>query len=94
MSVSYHPNEEDAAFVPTAEPASPPNINTIAKRHRLAKPMGLCLNVHGYLRPDTSMARLGRTVNSDSRESTEAVLLRANQLSASLESQIDADNGE
>jgi hypothetical protein len=58
----HHHDEEDSAFVPAAEPADPPIIDTIAQRHRLAKPKELCLNVHGS-RPNTSMARLGRTVN-------------------------------
>ncbi|HLM98523.1 MAG TPA: hypothetical protein VK335_04540 [Bryobacteraceae bacterium] len=58
-----HNDEEDSAFVPAAEPAHLPIIDTIAERHRLAKPKELGLNVHGNSRPNTSMARLERTVN-------------------------------
>jgi hypothetical protein len=79
----HHNDEEDSAFVPAAEPAHSPIIDTIAERHRLAKPKEFGLNVHGYSRPDTSMARLGRTVNSAFRESPEATLPHANQHSAS-----------
>lgn len=59
----HHHDEEDSAFVPAAEPTYSPIIDTIAERHRLAKPKELGLNVHGSL-PHTSMARLVRTVNS------------------------------
>jgi hypothetical protein len=65
-----HHDEEDVAFVPTAEPAHPPIIDEISKRHTLAKPKELGLNVHGS-HPHTSMARLGRTVNSAFGESPE-----------------------
>jgi len=71
----HHHDEEDSAFVPAAEPADPPIIDTIAQQHRLAKPKELCLNVHGYSRPHTSMARLGRTVNPAFCELPEAALL-------------------
>ena len=83
MRALHHNDEEDSAFVPAAEPAHPPIIDTVAKRHRLAKSKELGLKVHGS-RPHTSMARLGRTVNSAFRESPEGTLLDANQLSASL----------
>jgi hypothetical protein len=55
----HHHDEEDAAFVPAAEPAHSPIINMIAQRHRRAKPKEPCLNVHG-LRPHTSMASMRR----------------------------------
>jgi hypothetical protein len=42
----HHNDEEDAAFVPAAEPADPPIINMIAQGHRLAKSTELGLNVH------------------------------------------------
>jgi hypothetical protein len=64
----HHHDEEHSAFVPAAEPAHSPIIDTIAQGNRLAKPKELCLYVHG-LRPHTSMARLRRTVNSAFRES-------------------------
>src|SRR5713101_5170194 len=80
----HHNDEEDSAFVPAAEPADSPIIDTIAQRHRLAKAKELGLNVHNYLRPHTSMARLGRTVNSAFRESSAAALLNVNQFSADL----------
>jgi hypothetical protein len=51
----HHHDEEDSAFVPTAKPGHSPIIDTIAKSHRLAKPKELCLNVHGYSRPHTSL---------------------------------------
>jgi hypothetical protein len=79
-NLADHDNEEDSAFVPAAEPADSPIIDTVAQRQRLAKPKELGLNVHGYSRPHTSMARLGRTVNSAFRESPAAALLHANQL--------------
>src|SRR6266852_2196480 len=56
----HHDNEEDSAFVPAAEPGDPPIIDTIAERHRLAKPKELGLNVHGHSRPHTSMASMRR----------------------------------
>ena len=65
-----HHDEEDSAFVPATEPADSPITDTIAQRYRLAKAKELGLNVHGYLRPDTSIARLGRIVNSSFRESS------------------------
>jgi hypothetical protein len=34
----HHHDEKDAAFVPAAEPADSPIIDTIAERQRLAKP--------------------------------------------------------
>lgn len=68
----HHNHKEDPIFVPAAEPAHPPIIDMIAKRHRLAKPKELGLNVHG-LRPHTSMAQLGRTVNVPFRESPKAL---------------------
>ena len=43
----HHNDEEDSAFVPAAEPANAPVIDTIAQRYRLAKPKELGLNVHG-----------------------------------------------
>jgi hypothetical protein len=43
----HHDDEEDSAFVAAAEPAHSPIIDLIAKRHRLAKPKELGLNVHG-----------------------------------------------
>src|SRR5882672_2652907 len=49
----HHHDEKDAAFVPAAEPADSPIIDTIAERHRLAKAKELGLNVHGHLRPHT-----------------------------------------
>jgi len=58
-----HNDEEDSAFVPAAEPAHLPIVHTIAERQRLPKPKELGLNVHGNSRPNTFMARLGRTVN-------------------------------
>ena len=58
-----HNDEEDSAFIPAAEPADPPIIDTIAERHRLAKPKELGLNVHDNSRPNTSIALLRRTVN-------------------------------
>jgi len=33
----HHKDKEDSAFVPAAEPADSPIIDTIAQRHRLAK---------------------------------------------------------
>jgi hypothetical protein len=69
----HHHDEKDAAFVPAAEPADSPIIDTIAERHRLAKAKELGLNVHG-LRPHTSIARLWETVNPAFRESPEAAL--------------------
>ena len=61
-------HEEDSAFVPAAEPADPPIIDTIAQRHPLAKPKEFGSNAHGSC-PDTSIARLGRTVKPAFRES-------------------------
>jgi len=60
-NLADHNDEEDSAFVPSAEPADPPIINVITQRHPLAKPKELRLNVHGNSRPNTSMARLVRT---------------------------------
>jgi len=51
-----HDHEEDSAPIAAAEPADPPIIDTIAERHRLAKPKELGLNVHANSRPNTSMA--------------------------------------
>jgi len=82
----HHHDEEHAAFVPAADPAHSPIIDAIAQRHRPAKPKELCLNVHGNSRPHTSIARMTRTVNVRFRESSEAALLHANQLSATVES--------
>jgi hypothetical protein len=59
-----HNNEEDSAFIPAADPADIPIIDRIAERRRLEKAKELGLNVHGNLRPDTSIARLARTVNA------------------------------
>jgi hypothetical protein len=70
----HHHDEEDSAFVPAAEPADSPIIDKIAERAG-SKPKELGLNVHGYLRPDTSMARLGRTVKGLSANSSAAALL-------------------
>ena len=64
--LAEHDDEEDSPFVPAPEPADPPIIDTIAERHRLAKPKELGLNVHGNSRPNTSMAPLVRTVNPPS----------------------------
>jgi hypothetical protein len=63
MKLADHDDEEDPAFVPSAEPADPPIIDMIAERHRLAKPKELGLNVHDNSRPNTSIALLRRTVN-------------------------------
>ena len=73
----HHHDEEDSAFVPAAEPRDPPIIDTIAERHRLAKPKELGLNVYGHLRPHTLMARLARTVKAAVGEPPEAALLPA-----------------
>ena len=43
----HHHDEKDSAFVPAADPGDPPIIDTIAERHRPAKPKELGLNVHG-----------------------------------------------
>jgi len=76
-NLADHDNEEDSAFVPAAEPADSPIIDTIAERHRLAKAKEFGLNVHGHLRPHTLMARLARTVKAAVGEPPEAALLKA-----------------
>jgi hypothetical protein len=58
-----HDHEEHSAFVPSADPGNLPIVDTIAQRHRLAKPKELGPNVHGNSHPNTSMAPLRRTVN-------------------------------
>jgi hypothetical protein len=63
MRLADHDDEEYSAFIPSADPANPPIVDTIAQRHRLAKPKKLGLNVHGHSRPETSIALLVRTVN-------------------------------
>jgi len=83
----HHHDEEDAAFVPATEPADPPIIDTIAQRHRLAKPKELCLNVHAYSRPHTSMARLARTVKEPSVNVRSRASTRQSVLSRPCESQ-------
>jgi len=80
-----HNDEGDSAFVPAAEPAHLPIIDTIAERYRVPKPKELGLNVHGDSRPNTSMA----PVAEDSqlrlpRIARGAALLPANPLSSSL----------
>src|SRR5437870_881465 len=55
----HHHDDEDSAFVPTAEPAHSPIIDAIAHCHRLTKPKELGLNVHGCSSPHTSMAPVG-----------------------------------
>jgi hypothetical protein len=88
----HHHDEEDSASVPTAEPRDPPIIDTIAERHRLAKPKELCLNVHGHLRPHTSMARQARTVKVAVGEAPEVAAPFSSALRLAFESQIDGDN--
>jgi hypothetical protein len=80
----HHHDEDDSAPVPAAEPAHLPIIDMIAKRDRLAKAKELGLNVHGHSRPHTSIARLGRDSQPAFRESPEAALLHADQLSANF----------
>jgi len=88
----HHHDEEDSAFVPAAQPAHPPIIDTIAERHRLGKPKELGPNVHGSSRPHTSIARMGRTVKGPSanRPPPHCYMLISSR--PAFESQIDADN--
>src|SRR5882724_5526313 len=87
-----HHDEEDSAFVPAAEPADSPIIDTIAQRHQLAKAKELGLNVHGHLRPDTSIARLGRTVKGPSANRPQPHCCMLISSRPAFEAQIDADN--
>jgi len=89
----HHHDEEDAAFVPAADPRDSPIIDTIAQGNRPAKPKELGLNLHGSVRPHTSMALVWEDSQAAFHESSEAALLHAHQLSASL-ARIASDNGE
>ena len=87
----HHHDEEHAAFVPAADPRDSPIIDTIAQGNRPAKPKELCLNVHGNSRPHTFMALVWEESQAAFHESSEAALLHAHQVSASL-ARIASDN--
>ena len=59
-----HHYEQDSAFVPTADPANAPAIDSIAQRDGLEEPQELGLNFHS----DPSITLLGWTVKDECRQ--------------------------
>jgi hypothetical protein len=70
----HHHDEKDSAFVPAAAPAHPPIIDMIAKRHRLAKPKELGLNVHGSVHTHPWLGWSGQSTGFVEREQARATI--------------------